>query len=67
MALKVYARLCVNTTKTGSNQKVWILNKTTIEDVNRVAGVSTMTVSRTINNSGYVKQSTQEKLESAIE
>jgi len=38
----------------------------TIEDVAREAGVSTMTISRAINNSGYVKKTTRHKIENAI-
>ena len=39
----------------------------TIEDVARLAGVSKMTVSRVINNSGYVKQQTRDRVSEAIE
>ena len=39
----------------------------TINDVAKAAGVSPMTVSRTINNSGYVKVSTRKKINRAIE
>lgn len=38
----------------------------TIEDVARLAGVSKMTVSRVINNSGYVKQQTRDRVNEAI-
>ncbi|MGX8677885.1 MAG: LacI family DNA-binding transcriptional regulator [Sphaerochaetaceae bacterium] len=38
----------------------------TIGDVAKIAGVSAMTVSRVINDSGYVKQDTREKIEKAI-
>jgi LacI family transcriptional regulator len=38
----------------------------TINDVAKRAGVSTMTVSRVINNSGYISQETQERVEKAI-
>ena len=39
----------------------------TIRDVAQKAGVSSMTVSRVINNSGYVKANTRAKVEAAIE
>ncbi len=39
----------------------------TIRDVAKRAGVSTMTVSRVINNSGYVSDKTRAKIELAIE
>jgi LacI family transcriptional regulator len=39
---------------------------TTINDVAKRAGVSTMTVSRVINNSGYIHQKTRAKVEQAI-
>ena len=39
----------------------------TIDDVAKLAGVSKMTVSRVINNSGYVKQQTRKRGEEAIE
>lgn len=38
----------------------------TIEDVAKQAGVSRMTVSRVINNSGYVGKATREKVEAVI-
>ncbi|QMS84796.1 LacI family DNA-binding transcriptional regulator [Candidatus Xianfuyuplasma coldseepsis] len=38
-----------------------------IKDVARKAGVGIATVSRVINNSGYVKQSTREKIEKVIQ
>ena len=39
---------------------------TTINDVAKRAGVSTMTVSRVINNSGYIHERTRGKVEAAI-
>lgn len=39
----------------------------TIKDIAKVAGVSHMTVSRVINNSGEVKKETREKVEKVIE
>ena len=38
----------------------------TIKDIARHSGVSRTTVSRVINNNGYVKEETREKIESAI-
>ncbi|MHC1683380.1 MAG: LacI family DNA-binding transcriptional regulator [Clostridiaceae bacterium] len=38
----------------------------TITDISKTAGVSLATVSRVINNSGYVSKSTREKVEKAI-
>ncbi len=42
-------------------------SRTTIRDVAKQAGVATMTVSRVINNSGYVSESTRAKVEAAID
>jgi LacI family transcriptional regulator len=39
---------------------------TTIRDVAKLAGISTMTVSRVLNNSGYISQDTRERVEKAI-
>lgn len=39
----------------------------TIEDVAKLAGVSRQTVSRVINNSGYVSQNSRKSIEAAIE
>ena len=39
----------------------------TISDVAQRAGVSTMTISRVINNSGYVRATTRQRVERAIE
>ena len=38
----------------------------TIDDVAKTVGVSSMTVSRAINNSGYVKESTRKKIDEVI-
>lgn len=38
----------------------------TLNDVAKLAGVSTMTVSRVINNSGYIHKNTRERVEQAI-
>jgi LacI family transcriptional regulator len=40
---------------------------TTVHDVAKEAGVSAITVSRVINNSGYISQATKEKVEKAVE
>ena len=40
--------------------------KVTISDVARLAGVSTATVSHTINNTRYVSEETKEKVSQAI-
>lgn len=42
----------------------WIMS--TISDVAKLAGVSAMTVSRVINNSGYISQEARERVERAI-
>jgi LacI family transcriptional regulator len=39
---------------------------TTVHDVAKQAGVAPITVSRVINNSGYVSQSTKERVEAAV-
>ena len=39
----------------------------TMDDVARRANVSRMTVSRVINNSGYVKEETRQRINEAIE
>ena len=38
----------------------------TIRDVAKLAGVAPITVSRVVNNSGYVGQETRERVEAAI-
>jgi len=38
----------------------------TINDVAKLAGVSAMTVSRVINNSGYIGRETRSRVEAAI-
>src|SRR5664279_1882790 len=43
-----------------------IFSMTTLNDVAKRAGVSPMTVSRVINNSGYIHQKTRAKVEEAI-
>ena len=40
---------------------------TTIKDVAKIAGVGIATVSRVINNSGYVKKETRAKVEKVID
>ena len=51
-----------NGTDSGSDKK----RLPTIVDIARLAGVATMTVSRVVNDSGYVSQQMREKVESAI-
>lgn len=48
------------------NPGAHVPNRITIADVARLAGVSTMTVSRVINAKGDVRQSTRERVERAI-
>jgi LacI family transcriptional regulator len=48
-------------------QDIEVTNMPTIQDVAKRAGVSTMTVSRVINDSGYVSQKTRENVEIAID
>ena len=39
----------------------------TISDIAKLSGVSVATVSRVINNKGYVKDETRKKIEAVIE
>ena len=50
----------------GQKVRLFMGARVTIKDVAKEAGVSISTVSRVINNSGYVKQSTFERVEQAI-
>ncbi|UDE96061.1 LacI family transcriptional regulator [Carnobacterium viridans] len=40
---------------------------TNMKDIAKIAGVSSATVSRVINNNGYVSHITRQKVESAVE
>ena len=42
-------------------------NKTTIDDIAKKAGVGRTTVSRVLNNTGYVNEKTRKKIEEVIQ